>query len=311
MKTVPVMALALLSAASVYADFSYTETHKTTGGGITQMMGNNASSTSKVSLKGQKMKVDNGATSTIIDFDAQTVTSINNTNKTYTVKGVSDPVAASSELNARIDVRETGEKKTVNGFNASELVLTMEMDAPVRQMGKMQMEIDMWLSSEVPGVKDLRDFYQKNAAKFPWSALAGQGNPQMSSAMAEIQKKMASMNGVPVQQVIKLKAAGGSGMPAMGSMPAGGPSAAQTQQMQAGMDKARATLEAMAAQGGPAAEIAKQQLARMGGGAPGMAVQRPGAGSGSLIEMTLDSSNFSSASIPDSVFAIPDGYQKN
>ena len=31
----------------------------------------------------------------------------------------------------------------------------------------------------------------------------------------------------------------------------------------------------------------------------------------SLLEMTIDSSDFSTASIPDSVFAVPAGYQKN
>jgi hypothetical protein len=197
----------------------------------------------------------------------------------------------------------------------------MEMDAPVRDMGKMHMEMDMWISADVPGVQDMRDFYQKNGAKFPWRALAGQGNPQMASAMAELQKKMATMNGVPVQQIIRMKAPGGSLPPAMSGGAPAGPNAAQMQQMQAGMDKARATLEAMAAQGGPAAEIAKQQLARMGGGGggmagmPGMAARggaaSGGAASGNMLEMTLDSGDFSNAPIPDSAFAIPDGFQKN
>ena len=34
-----------------------------------------------------------------------------------------------------------------------------------------------------------------------------------------------------------------------------------------------------------------------------------GAGSGSLMEMTMESTDFSTSSIPDSVFAIPAGYQ--
>ncbi len=319
MKTMPLMALTLLSAASVHADFSYTQTRRTTGGSMAGMMGNNGSSTTRVLLKGQKMKVDSGAVSTIVDLDAQTVTTIDTARKTYNVKSLSDPVAAAGELNATIDVKETGQKRNINGFNSSELVMTMEMDAPVREAGKMHMEMDMWLSPDVPGAKDLRDFYQKNGAKFPWRALAGQGNPQMASAMAELQKKMASMNGVPVQQIIRLKVPASSLPPSMTGAAPAGPNAAQMQQMQAGMDKARATLEAMAAQGGPAAEIAKQQLARMGGGGgmaagmpgmPGMA-PRGGAASGNMLEMTLDSGDFSNATIPDSAFAIPDGFQKN
>ena len=49
----------------------------------------------------------------------------------------------------------------------------------------------------------------------------------------------------------------------------------------------------------------KQALARMPGGAA-----MSGSGSGAIIEVTMDSSDFSAASIPDSVFAVPDGYRK-
>ena len=74
------------------------------------------------------------------------------------------------------------------------------------------------------------------------------------------------------------------------------------------MKDAMARLQAMQSQGGPAAAAAQQAMARMGamtGGAAG-----PGAGSGSLMEMTMESTDFSTGSIPDSVFAIPAGYQK-
>ena len=76
-------------------------------------------------------------------------------------------------MSAKIDVKETGQKKTINGYNASELILTMEMDSPASaQMGKMQMEMDMWLSSGRPGVGEMRAFYQKNMSRFPWAAMA-------------------------------------------------------------------------------------------------------------------------------------------
>jgi len=71
------------------------------------------------------------------------------------------------------------------------------------------------------------------------------------------------------------------------------------------MAQARARLEQIVTQGGPAAAMAQQQLARMPGGGGGAA-----APSGALLEITMDSSDFSGASIPDSVFAIPAEYQK-
>jgi hypothetical protein len=77
--------------------------------------------------------------------------------------------------------------------------------------------------------------------------------------------------------------------------------AAQSEQMQAAMAK----LQEMRKQGGPGASAMAESMARMAG-APG-----GGAGSGALLEVTIESTGFSTASVPDSVFAIPAGYQKN
>ena len=72
--------------------------------------------------------------------------------------------------------------------------------------------------------------------------------------------------------------------------------------MQQGMAQARAQMEAIIKQGGPGAAAAQQALARMGGAA---------SGGGSLFEITMESGDFSTSRIPDSVFAIPAGYQKS
>jgi hypothetical protein len=144
----------------------------------------------------------------------------------------------------------------------------------------------------VPGAQEMRAFYQKNGDKFPWTAMAGAGgNSGMQKAIAELQRKMTSLNGIPVMQVMRMKMGGGAG------------GDAQAAQMQQGMSQAMARLEEMKKQGGPQAAAAEQALSRMG-------AARGGAGGGSLLEMTMESSGFSTASVPDSVFAIPDGYQK-
>ena len=107
----------------------------------------------------------------------------------------------------------------------------------------------------------------------------------MQKAMADVQRKMATGGGVTLLQTIRTKSAG---------------SGAQAAQMQAGMAQARAQMEAMVKQGGPQAAAAQQALARMGAAS----------GGGSLFEMTTESTGFSTSSIPDSLFAIPAGYQK-
>ena len=284
MKTAFLVCFALLAGMTARADFSYTSTRKSGAG---------AGGTTKYFYKGQRMATDSAQTTMILDFDAQTITSINKTQKTYTVTKFGDLNQAAGQLSdTKIDVKETGQRKNINGYDAKELVMTMEMGAPGADM-KMQMEMSMWLSSDVPGKQELRAFYQKNADHFPWGAAAGQGNPQIQKAMADLQRKMASMDGVTVLQVIKMKAAGAGG---------DAQNAQMNSQMQAQMAQARARLEEMAKQGGPQAAAAQQALARMGGAAPG--------GSGSMFETEMESSNFSTGSIPDSTFAIPAGFQK-
>lgn len=251
-------------------------------------------------FKGQKMKTDSGDTAIILDFDAQTITTVNNKAKTISVRSFNDAgTAAKNDMSVRIDVKETGQQKTINGYNAKELIMTMDIDSPqMQQMGKMQMEMDMWLSGDVPGIGELRSFYKKNLERMPWAALSGGGNPAMQSAMVEMQRKLSEMNGVQVLSVMKMKQAGGAASPAIPQM-----SPAQQAQMQAAMAK----LQEMQKQGGPQAAAAAQAMARMGG----MANGAPAVGaSNALIEITVESSDFSTASIPDSVFAIPAGYQK-
>jgi hypothetical protein len=298
MKAAVLTFVLLTTTLAARADFSYTTTNKM-GGQMAAMAGGNNNPPAKHYFKGQKMKTETGDTAIILDFDSQTMTTINNRLKTVSVKKFSDVGAGTpTDMTVKIDVKETGQQKTINGYNAKELVMTMDVDIPeARQMGKMQMEMDMWLSSDVPGVGEVRDFYKKNMQRMPWATLAGGANPAMQKAMADMQRKMAEMNGVQVMGVMKMKPAGGAAAPAMPQMPQMTPE--QMAQMQAAMAR-------LQQQGGPQAAAAAQAMARMSaarGGAPA------GGASNALIEVTTESTEFSTASIPDSVFSIPAGYQ--
>lgn len=311
MKTAVLLVLAISACGIASADFSYMSTRKTTGGMMAAMAGNAANGVTKVYFKGQKMKTEDRDNATLIDFDAQTITIINNTQKTVQVRNFGDTAGAASGPGLTIDAKETGQRKTVNGFDARELLLTMDFDAPAAGgmaagMGKMHVEVDMWISSAVPGGGEMRAFYQKNSTRFPWAAIGG-NNASMQSALAEVQKKIASMDGVAVEQIISLKPAGGSA--AMTGMPAMPPQLTPAQQAQ--MAQARAQLEALQKQGGPAAAMAAQALARMGAGpgaTPGGAA--PAGNPTSLLEMTVDSSDFSTSPVPDSVFVLPADYRR-
>jgi hypothetical protein len=273
--------LALACSFAAHADFSYTQTRK--GGPAA------SNAATKHYFKGQKMKTESASVSSIFDLDAQTMTSLNHATKTYTVTKFSEigQSIKSAGVDAKAEVRQTGQKKNINGYNATEVVMTMTMDSPQATKTGMQMtmEMSMWLSSDPPGAQELRAFYQKNMDKFPWAAMAAGGNAGMQKAMADMQKQVAQLGGIAVLQVTKMKSMGND---------------AQMAQMQQGMAQARAQMEAMRKQGGKQAEMAEQALARMGPAASGAG--------GSMFEVTMESSGFSTASIPDSVFAIPAGY---
>lgn len=284
--------LALAASLAARADFSYVTTVKSTGG----MMAGAMNGVTKSYFKGNKMKSDHGDNATIIDFDSQTVTHVNNKQKTYTVVGF-DAVGGhmdairKSGAEITIDVKDTGQRKNINGFDAHEVILSMDMDSPqARQAGmKMRMEMDLWISSAVPGAADARAFFQRNAARFPWSALAtGGGSQNTPSGLAELQRKMATMDGVPVLQVMRMKSAGND---------------AQMAQVQEKVAKACAQMEAMKAKGGQQATMAEQMMARMN-------CNSGAGGAGTLFEATTEASEFSSAAIPESVFAIPAGYKQ-
>jgi hypothetical protein len=290
MKTSIFLVLTLTSSA--FADFSYTSTAKMPAG-----MGG-ASSVTRHYFKGQKMKMELPASSIIVDFEAGTQTIINPGAKTYTVHKIGENSALGkqgAEMDMKMDVKETGESKVINGFQTREAVITMDSEVTIPGRGPMksQMEMHLWIARDIPGASELKAFYERNAKGY-----AGMMGSGAQKAMLDAQRKVASLGGVPVLTVTKMK------MPSMG----GGISDTQSAQMSAGMAQAqttaRARLEEMAKQGGPQGDMAKQQLARMGGGAP-----MGGIGAGT-IDTTSEASEFSSSGIPDSVFAVPAGYQK-
>ena len=175
MKTASILIIMLCATATAYADFSYNMAQKTQGSPAAAAGPN----LTRFVYKGQKMMTDRSAAATIVDFDAQTITNINKTQKTYSVMKFSEVGQGlkQTDIDAKIEVKETGQTKMINGFSASEMVMTMEVDNPqMSQAGmKMQMEIDIWRSSDVPGAREVKAFYQRNGPNFPWAAMGSSG----------------------------------------------------------------------------------------------------------------------------------------
>ena len=268
----------LLVAASLtaHADFSFTMTQKS-GPGNGQVV--------KHMVKGDRELEDRGRTVTILDFGVQTLTIIDRNAKTYKVTRFSDLENAAGAVDVQADVHNTGLRKVINGFNASQIVMMVQVDTTqgLQEGFKGQVETELWISPDVPGSRELVAFYKRNAAHWPIAAMGA--NPGMQKAMAKLQQQFAEMDGVPVMEIIRTKSAGTGA--------AGGQSSQ--------MEQARARLEEVARGGGPGAAAAQQALDRL---------NAMSGGSGSLFDITIEAGNFSSAPVPDSAFAIPAGYQK-
>jgi len=269
---VSILGFAALAAFSftARADFSYVTTIKSgaPGGG----------SVTKHYIKGNKMKIDTGDTSLLTDLDAQTSTMVNHAAKSYTVAPLvlAGTAPQKTGMEVKADVKETGQQKTIAGFKCRQVLMTMAIGGQM----PMTMENEMWVSTEVPGAAELRAISTRMVEK---GIVPGGGAGPNQKMMADLQKQMSKVDGLPVLQITRMKSGDDE----------------KSKQMQAQMESMRVQMEAMKKMGGQQAAMAEKALANM-----------PKAGGKYLMEITSESSAFSTAAIAASEFAIPAGYKK-
>lgn len=246
-------AVTALTASTLFADFTYREKTNVTGGALAGMMKVAAVFSKQarepmettVSVKGDRMIHRSATHLSIIDLNAETITSADLQKKTYTVmtfeqmkqmmqqlqdrmqhqkNAAPDPNAANVSFKVSID--STGATKQVAGMDTKETVIRMEMqgtDQQSGQTGSMVVKVDEWIAPEIEGYREVREFYKRMAAKIDW---AGAGNmfasrPDVAKGMAEARKQAANLEGIPVLSVMVMTGA---------SNPDGSPQTAQQDQ---------------------------------------------------------------------------------
>ncbi len=319
--------LLCLAAAGLYADFSYEQTTKITGGAMAAMM-KVASVFSKgagqpvhatVMVQGDRMAHATADSSTIIDLGKETITTVNFREKTYSVltfaqmaqimeqlsKKTAQQSGGKAEMNFKASVKETGQTRQISGLNTREVVLTLQMESTDKESGNkgsMTVTSDMWLANDVPGYAEVRNFYQRMAQKVAWtpgSSAFSQGRGDMAKAFADLQKEAAKMEGVPVLQVVSMGAAG-EGQP--------GQAAQQTapKQEERAAPSIGGSLSRLGGLGGfgrRKKEEPQQQEQPAAGGSPAAA---PGV----LMETTTETANFSTGAVDASKFQTPAGFRQ-
>ena len=85
------------------------------------------------------------------------------------------------------DIKNTGAKKTLNGFDTHEAVMTItvrEKGKTLEQGGGLVVTSDMWLAPRIAAMKEIADFDLRYAQKLSGTMIAGVSAEQMAAAMA-------------------------------------------------------------------------------------------------------------------------------
>jgi vacuolar-type H+-ATPase subunit D/Vma8 len=123
------------------------------------------------------------------------------------------------EVEVDFNVKETGARKTINGFDTREVVMTIslrEKGKTLEQSGGLTMTSDMWITASVAAMKELADFDLRYAKQLQLPETFGASVEQMQTAIAahpmlkqgiaRMAEESAKMEGTPILTVVTMDA---------------------------------------------------------------------------------------------------------
>lgn len=169
--------------------------------------------TTSTAVKGNRMMTTSGdSTGQIIDLSEEKVYDLDLRKKSYKVTTFAElrrqmeeaqkraaeeakkeqPADAKQDPNAKqyeidFEVKNTGEKKDVNGFSTSQAIMTItvrEKGKTLQQGGGLVLTSDLWLTPALPALKEVSDFRMKYFEKVYGSMFEGASPQDMASALA-------------------------------------------------------------------------------------------------------------------------------
>ena len=188
-------------------------------GRMTNMFGGKAAregDTSTVAVKGDRKATMHEAAGQIIDLAEEKIYDLDLKKKSYKVTTFAElrrrmeeaqkkadedaskdagrnkdkPAAAgpnAKEMEVDFDVKNTGAKKAINGFDTHQSIVTVtvrEKGKTVEQGGGMVLTSDLWLAPTIAAMKEIADFDARYAQKLYGTMVAGVSAEQMAAAMA-------------------------------------------------------------------------------------------------------------------------------
>lgn len=134
-------------------------------------------------------------------------------------KSESAPDKTQKEVEIDVSLKDTGEKKAINGFDTHEVVMTItirEKGKTIEQAGGLVLTSDMWLAPNVPAMKEIADFDIRYARKLAGTMIAGASPEQMAAALAmypgakdaiaRMNTENVKLDGTAIQTVVKMDA---------------------------------------------------------------------------------------------------------
>jgi hypothetical protein len=223
--TVLTLSFVLLSSYSLRADVrSDQKAHVQFAGMLGRMFnmfGGKAAregTTTSIALRGDRKATTSDTTEQIIDLGEEKIYDIDLKKKSYTVttfaelrrrmeearkkaeedarkeagkeKEKEKPQAAdpnAKQVEIDFDIKNTGAKKTINGFDTHQAVMTVtvrEKGKTLEQGGGMVVTSDMWLAPKMPAMKEILDFDVRYAKLLYGTVIAGVPAEQAAAAMA-------------------------------------------------------------------------------------------------------------------------------
>ena len=240
-----------------------------------------------------------------------------------------------------VNVKNTGVSKEVNGLMAQEQLVTMQMhvtdpNAPPTDATNSVTYVvttDAWIAPDPPEVKEIQDFDKRFGEKLmagvdfsAWKAQMTNSNPAMSQmfsgqpgsqdAMAQMAKEMAKLQGTRVMEVTSMGGSGTGPGAAQGSGQAAPAAASNSSSGQGSSDPPPQTVSGAIGSALGSSVLGgfhkKKATPPPSQPAPAdsSAAGTQGTSSTTLMEMTMQKSNFSQTPVSSSAFEVPAGFKK-
>jgi hypothetical protein len=242
---------------AMLADLRYEETTEMKGG-MMETLGKFAGmfgkkgltkNTTSTYIKGDRLRKDQltgdePTTSQIIQLDRDQILTLDHKKKTYSVMTFAEMraqmekaiAAAKSQpkqdqpapspdkkpdvkVEPKVNVKDTGETKVINGFNTHRVLLTVELegeDQKTKDKGAMGADTELWITKDISGFDEQHKFYQKYAKKMASPELIKsldmspgmRQDPRMAESAQAMRKKMESMEGVAILTIMSFNLSG-------------------------------------------------------------------------------------------------------